>query len=73
MMLIVTGLFGRSILEYKYTLDYLQGKVPLSEDVKNVLLFYYTDMLNFLSNNKIKYAIVITLQGFTCKSNVLSK
>lgn len=48
---IVTGLFGRSILEYKYTLDYLQGKVPLSECVKNVLLFYYIDMLNFLSNN----------------------
>lgn len=67
---IVTGLFGRSILEYKYTLDYLQGKVPLSEDVKNVLLFYYTDMLNFLSNNSYDCNLKVSndipaLQGVT--------
>lgn len=57
---IVSGLFGRSILEYKYTLDYLQGKVPLSKDVKNVLIYYYTDMLNFLANNEYDCNLKVT-------------
>lgn len=49
---IVTGLYGRDIREYKYTLDYLNHRVPYGDMVKKVLGYYYSDMFAFLANNR---------------------
>lgn len=49
---LVTRLFSRDIRDYKYALDYISGQVPFNETVKEILIYFYTDMLHFLEINE---------------------
>ena len=58
---LVTGLYDRDIFDYKFALDYINGKSFDKEPVRRVQRYYYQDMLNFLANNK-----------YDCDLNVLT-